>query len=197
MLNSSAELRQIIEKKSGASPVINDACGLRLKLGHDVVAMRSNGYDPSILSELEAFNEQLDTFIAHPRFGEYLATLTPRELYIASGVRVLPLDSIRDEIQQLAPGASIFPHGYMPFARSIGGNALCFHEASSRVIWAEHFTFSTDEIIYNDRNNGGMRILSFTADNIARAVVPLADDFETFLSELLHDQLGQKLDELD
>ncbi len=192
-----ANLLSLIKKKRGAVPVKYDATSLRLKLGSDAAAMRSSGYDPSIIAEHETFNERLEPFIAHPQFGEYLATLTPKELYVASGVRVLPLESIRDEIQQLAPGARIFPHGYMPFGRSIGGNAICFHHPSARVIWADHFTFSTDEIIYNDQNTGGMRILSFTADNIALAVVPLADDFELFLSDLLHDKLAQQLDKLD
>ena len=188
---------ELIKAKSDAVPVLADAGGLRLTLGHNVPDMRSNGYDPSIIAEAESFNEHLEQFIAHSQFGKYLATLTPQEIFVASGVRVLPLKSIRDEIQELAPGARIFHHGYMPFARSIGGNAICFHEPSARVVWADHFTFSTDDIIYNDPETGDIRLLSFTTDNIARAVVPLADDFETFLSELLHDELAQKLDKLD
>jgi len=159
--------------------------------------MRSNGYDPSIIAEHEAFNEYLELFIAHPQFGDYLRSLTPSEVYGASGVRVLPLDAIREEIQQLAPGTRLLPYGYMPLATSIGGNALCFHVLTGRVVWADHSYFGETTICYRDQGTGDYRTVSFTPENIALAVVPLADDFAAFLTELLDDRLEQRLDELD
>ena len=129
-----AHLRPLIEAKSETLPVSCGVDGLRSRLGYDVASMRSNGYDASIIEGHQEFNNALESFLVHPLVGDYLASLTPQEAYGASGVRVLPLEAIRDEIQQLAPGACIFPHGYMPFATSVGGNALCFHAATGRVV---------------------------------------------------------------
>jgi len=159
--------------------------------------MRASGYDPSVIEEHEAFNERLQRFMAHPQFGRYLRALTPVEVFAASGVRVLPLDSIREEIQELAPGARLFPHGYMPFATSIGGNAICFHAPTGCVVWADHDSFGADDITYKDRETGDYRTVPFTHEHIAQAIVPLADDFDAFLADLVQDRLQTRLDELD
>src|SRR5687767_1771184 len=95
-----AHLGSLVGTKSQAPPVSCDADGLRSRLGYDVMTMRSSGYDPSIIKSHEDFNGTLESFLAHSLIGEYLATLTPVEVFGASGVRVLPLEGIRDEIQQ-------------------------------------------------------------------------------------------------
>ena len=190
-------LAAMIEAKSGCRLLSCDAGGLRSRLGYDVVSMRASGYDPSVIDEHEAFNKRLEPFIAHPQFGRYLSALTPNEVFGASGVRVLPLDAIREEIQELAPGARLFPYGYMPFATSIGGNAICFHAPTGQVVWADHDSFGADDITYKDRDTGNYRTVSFTAEHVALAVVPLAGDFDVFLADLLHDRLESRLDELD
>lgn len=192
-----AHLRPLIEAKSGACPVSCDAAGLRSRLGYDVASMRSSGYDPSINAEHEMFNEWLEPFIAHPQFGEYLASLSPQGVYAASGVRVLPHSGIRQEIQQLAPAARLLRYGYLPFATSIGGNAVCFHAPTGRVVWADHDSFGSDEIIYKDRNTSDCRTVPFTPGHVAQAVVPLADDFGAFLADLVQDRLEERLDGLD
>jgi hypothetical protein len=192
-----ADLKTLIEAKTGTSLVSCDAGSLRARLGYDVAAMRSNGYDPSIIEEHETFNALLEPFIEHPQFGEYLATLTPQSGYQASGVAVLPLDGIRQEAQALAPGARLLPHGYLVFASSVGGNAVCFDSQSGRVVWADHDSFGRDDITYKDRSTGKYRTVPFTPEHVAQAVVPLSDDFEAFLTELLHDKLEERLDELD
>ena len=191
------DLSAIIKTKSGDRVVSCDADGLRARLGYNVVSMRASGYDPSVIEEHEAFNERLEPFIAHHQFGQYLGALMPYDMYGASGVRVLPLDAIRREIQELAPGARLFPHGYMPFARSIGGNAICFHAPTGRVVWADHDSFGTDDITYKDTGRGDYRTIPFTPEHIAQAVVPLADDFHAFLKDLVDDRLETRLNELD
>ena len=191
------DLARIIEAKSGGRPVCCDADGLRSRLGYDVVSMRTSGYDLSVIAEHEVFNERLEQFIAHPQFGRYLGDLTPQDVFGASGVRVLPLDAIRQEIQELAPGARLFPHGYMPIATSIGGNAVCFHAPTGRVVWADHDSFGADSITYKDRSTGEYHTVPFTPEHVVQALVPLADDFERFLEDLLHDRLEKRLDELD
>lgn len=191
------DLATLIEAKSGGAPVSCDADAVRLRLGYDVASMRAAGHDPAIIREHEAFNERLGPFITHPQFGRYLADLTPSEVYGASGVGVLPLDGIREEVQELAPGGRLFPYGYMPFATSIGGNAICFHAPTGQVVWADHDSFGADEINYEDRDTGEYRFVSFTPEHIALAVVVLADDFFAFLTDLVHDRLEATLDRLD
>jgi hypothetical protein len=192
-----ADLKTLIEAKAGTSPVSCDADGLRARLGYDVAAMRSNGYDPFIIEEHETFNALLEPFIGHPQFGEYLAKLTPQSGYQASGVAVLPLDGIRQEAQALAPGARLLAHGYLIFASSVSGNSVCFESQSGRVVWADHDSFGRDDITYKDRSTGKYRTVPFTPEHVAQAVVALSDDFEAFLIELLHDRLEERFDELD
>jgi hypothetical protein len=187
----------IVEAKSGSIPIACDASHLRYTLGYDTAPMRSGGYDPSIVAEHEVFNDRLDVCLADPQFGEYLRTLTPLEVYAASGVRVLSLDAIRTEIQELAPGVLLFPQGYVPFATSIGGNAVCFHAPTGRVVWADHSYFLEDSIYYMDRSTGDYHSVPFTPENIELAVVFLSDDLIAFLTELLDGRLEKKLDELD
>jgi hypothetical protein len=190
-------LATAIEAKSGSPLVSVDADGLRSRLGYDLASMRDSGYDSSVIEEHAAFNERLEPFIGHPQFGRYLNALTPKEVFLASGVRVLPLDAIREEIQELAPGARLFPYGYMPFAASIGGNAICFHAPTGRVVWADHDSFGADDITYKDRNTGDYRTVPFTPENVVLAVVSLEDDLFAFLADLANDRLAARLDELD
>ena len=196
-MSSTDELRLLVEAKSGAPPVQCDADTARVALGYDTAAMQANGYDPSIIAEHEGFNEHLEVFIQHAQFGEYLGSFTPQHGYLASGVTVLPLAEIRREIQELAPGARLFPYGYFPFATSIGGNAVCFHLETGRVVWADHSSFETDEITHKDRTTGEYRSVPFTPEHVEEAVVPLGDNWEMFLSDLLSDRLEKILDELD
>jgi hypothetical protein len=190
------DLASLIEAKSGSSPLILDPNTLRARLGYDLGGMRANGYDASVVKEHEAFNSGLEDFITHRHFGTYLERLTPREVFFASGVRVLPIDAIQREIQELAPGALLFRFGYMPFATSITGNAMCFHAPSNGVVWANHDAFGKEAITYKDKS-GGYRTVPFTLESIQNAVTPLSDDFMDFLSELLNDQLESRLDKLD
>lgn len=182
----------MVEGKSGSPPVLYDADDVRAQLANDVVAMRERGYDHSIIEMHAALSQHLEPFLTHPQFGRYLRALTPAEGYVASGVRVLSLDAIRQELYELAPGAYLFPHGYMPFASSFSGDAICFHPPTGRVLWADHETFGSDEIVTDD-----LRTLPFTSENIALAAVTLADDFDSFLIELLQDRLEARLDALD
>jgi hypothetical protein len=142
--------------------------------------------------------QDLAASMAHADIRDYLTCCLPVDGYAASGVRIHSLDRIRDEVCAGAgPGGYIFPHGYVVIASSVGGNAVCFHSPSGHVVWADHESFSDDSISYEDRTTGDWRYLPFAAENIQRAVVPLSDDIESFLTDLLHDRLETKLDELD
>src|SRR5262245_1643735 len=109
------ELARIVELKSKAAPGSYTTEDLRLRLGYDTAEMRRSGYDPSIIEQHERFNACLDPLLAHPVIGAYLRDLTPQKPYQASGVAVLHLDGIKEEIQSLAPGVHVVRHGYLVF----------------------------------------------------------------------------------
>ena len=135
-----------------------------------------SGYDPSTIELHERFYDALEQFMKHPLVGEYLTTLTPAESYEASGVWVATLRGIRDSAFGGGPDMDLFPHGYVPIAGDGGGNTVSFHSPSGHVIFAHH---------------------ERTSDIIAGDVVVLSEDIATFLDDLLHDRLLERLDELD
>src|SRR5688572_17707636 len=91
-----AHLQPVVAAKSRAGVVRCSVDEARQALGFDVAAMRRDGFDPAIIEEHEAINDAIDPFLSDPIIGESLTTLTPREVYSASGVRLLPLESIRN-----------------------------------------------------------------------------------------------------
>lgn len=191
------KLKTLIDSRDG-KPLELDKTSARLGLGYDLDEMKRNGYDSSVIEEHRIFNERIEKYLDHPVFGQYLEHLTPEQKYVASGIRLLPLENIKGEIVHgAAPGGYIFPHGYMVFASSIGGNAICFHAPSAQVVWVDHTSFTEDSINYEDRPSGTWKYLDFTEENIGKAVIPLSDNFENFLLDLLNNRLGEQLDKLD
>ena len=187
----------LVESKSGQKLVSYDSEALRCLLRYDIASMQQNGFDPSIVREHQGFNDKLESAFRHPDVSEYLSDLTAENIYFASGVRVLTLDSIKQEIQQLEPGALLFQYGYLPIASSIGGNIICFHLPTNQVVWADHGSFGTEEISFENRLTGEWEYIPFSPENIQRALVPLATNLEAFLFDLLTDKMEKHLDELD
>ena len=192
-----AHLQPMVIAKSHADVVRCSIDEARLALGFDIAAMLKNGFEPAIVEEHEAINGIIDSFLSNLVIREYLTTLTPREVYSASGVRLLPLEDIRGEIARgAAPGGFIFPHGYLVFATSTGGNTICLH-AQGGVVWADHHSFTNHLITYKDRITGEWREVPFTPENIELATVKLSNDAPTFLADLLNDRLETELGSLD
>jgi hypothetical protein len=191
----SARLKRLIEKKSGWTTVSCDRTTLRSKLGFDVAAMRRRAYVPSMMQQ--TFNERLEDFITHPLIGEYLSKLTPPQTYVASGVKVLPLDGIKKHIQHAAPIAGIFWEGYLAIATSFYENAVFFHAPSGRVVWACYESFLDRCISYQERSTGKWCCVPYTSENVEKALVRLSDDIEAFLTELLADKWQRQFAELD
>lgn len=172
-----AHLRRVIEAKSGAPTVQCAPRDIGARLGFDPAEMRRSGFDPATIELYEQFYASLQSFMVHPGFGEYLISLTPTKSYQASGLRVATLKQIRDSaFDEGSPEAELFPHGYLSIAGSVSGNSVSLHRASGNVVWADHRR---------------------PADIIAGDVPVLADDFEAFLTDLVHDRLKQRFAELD
>jgi hypothetical protein len=163
-------IRSLVAAKAGCLPVYYEAADLR----------------------------GLDACLGHGDIRDYLSQCLSPTGFVASGVRVHNLNSIRDEVCPGAgPGGYIFPHGYVVVASSIGGNAVCFHSPSGRVVWADHEGFAEDTICYKDRATGQWQETEITPANIERAVVSVSLDIAMFLRDLLADRLDQQLEALD
>lgn len=136
---------------------------------------------------------------AHPDVIAYLRYCLPFETYLASEVRVLPWKVIVEEMGEgSAPGSFIRPFGYLIVASSVGGNVLCLHQKTGRVFWTDHTSFSDDMIMFRDQGTGSWAYLDeWTPTNVGRAMVPISENMETFLTALLTDQLTARLDALD
>jgi hypothetical protein len=170
-------LRPVIEAKSGAPTLQCAPDSIRAQLGFDPDGMPRSGFDPSTIELHEQFYQRLESYMEHPLIGEYLATLTPTESYQASGVWVATLQQIRDSaFGEGSPDSDLFPHDYISVAGDGGGNSVTFHFPSGRVTFAHH---------------------EQTADIITGDVQLLSEDIATFLDDLLHDTLTERLDELD
>ncbi len=191
----SAHLKGLIEKKSGCRTVRCDRITLRSKLAFNTAAMLGRTYVPSLMKQI--LDQRLDSLLAHPLIGEYLTNLTPPQVYVASGVRILPLEAINDHIQHVAPFGSIFWDGYLVIATSFYENAIFFHAPSGRVVWAYYDSFTDRSISYQERSTGQWYCVPYTSENVEKAVVNLSDDIEAFLIELLADQWQRQLEELE
>jgi len=141
----------------------------------------------------------LADLLEHPDIASYLRCCVPGQAVGVSGVRLLPLEDIHQEMSQgSAPGSFIRRYGYVVVATSVGGNAICFHSPSGKVFWADHVSFAADSISYKDRATGEWKYLyEYAAENVKRALVPLSDNIESFLEALLTDRLEAQLDALD
>ena len=185
-------LAPAVETASGEPPRRLTVDEVKCALGHDTDPIKASGFDPAIIAECESFNALVDAFLANERVGHYLTHLTPQNVYMASGVRVLTLEAIRDEIHELSPGAAVFRFGYLPVASSIGGHAICVSIPSTQVSWVPADRFSEGEVYSDD---GDLRRLCH--ETVAQAVTVLNDDCERFLDGLLRDSYEDLLDALD
>jgi hypothetical protein len=188
-------LKRIVEQKSNAPPVACDNATLRQRLGLDAIAPKYALYGLPPLRRL--FDEQIESFLAHPLIGDYLRQLTPCRAYLASGVRILPLEAIKQQMYQLPPGVRIFWDGFLVFATSFHDNVLCFHAPSGRVAWAYQDSFLENAISYQEGSTGRWRYVPFSPENVERALVGLSDNLESFLQELLGDRLQARFYDLD
>src|SRR5690348_9873881 len=99
-----------------------------------LVALRSGA--PAVTVS-EAALAPLGAVLESREIGEYARFCLPPEPYGASGVNVMALSRILDEIAPwAAPGGHVFPWGYLPIASSVGGNLVVLH--ADGAFWADH-----------------------------------------------------------
>lgn len=161
------------------------------------LATEKSGINPTIYDD--AALNSLAEFLEQPDIASYLRNCLPSEVVGASGVRLLPLGAIEQEMfEDAAPGSYIRRFGYLVVATSIGGNAICFHSPSGKVFWADHVSFNSRCISFKERKTGEWKYLyEFTPENVEKALVLLSDNIESFLANLLADRLTAQLEVLD
>ncbi|MDD4892354.1 MAG: hypothetical protein PHU85_20720, partial [Phycisphaerae bacterium] len=87
--------------------------GIREKSGQSPL---SHGLD-----ELEFLNEDVAGDVR-----DYFRFCLPQDVYVASGVRILPLPRILTEMDDgVSPGGYLRPFGYVVIGSDVGGNGLC------------------------------------------------------------------------
>jgi hypothetical protein len=161
------------------------------------ILIRKTGRKPK--ASTDAALASLAGFLEQHEIADYLRYCLPEEVIEASGARVLPLSAIQEEMAEgAAPGSFVRPFGYLVVATSIGGNAVCFHSPSGKVFWVDHVSFNTKCISFKDRATGQWKYLyEYTPENVQKALVPLSDNIENFLGDLLADRLTKQLEALD
>jgi hypothetical protein len=138
----------------------------------------------------------LEPWLLHPDLDQYLTQCLVPGGYIASGIPVHDLPTIRASIVEgCSPGGFILGFGYLVIAKGIGGDEVCV-ETDGRVHWAGHETFASS-ITYQHPETGALEDWEYTPENVRRALIPLSDSFETFLIAFLSDELQDRLQALD
>ena len=108
------------------------------KLFADVDEMRRSGFESVTIEIAESRNEMLKKLLASP-LGDHIRSIEDAETTEASGGRLLGLDAVRMEIEELAPSSILFPYGYFPIWSSIGGNIIVYGLTQRQFLWATRF----------------------------------------------------------
>lgn len=145
--------------------------------------------------QLVAFNR----VTTNSEIYQYLSTCLSDDDYTASGINVCSfLSLIQENLEEANPGKYIYPFGYLVIGTSIGGNAICFHEQTGMVVWADRACFMPQQVAYKEQNTGKWLYLEgYSDENVNKAMYTISDNIEQFLIDLLNDRLQELLDELD
>jgi hypothetical protein len=156
------------------------------------------GDEPLRLDEKEL--APYERFLDNPDVRDYLTDclLDGDGWNYVSGMHLCSLREIRDEnLFSAAPGMYVFPEGYLVFATSVGGNALCLQASSGNVLWVDHAACDDHWVNYKDPETGWYETLPRTSENVARIMRPVAQDLEQFLIDLIENGWTDRLDALD
>lgn len=134
-------------------------------------------------------------FLASP-LAEHLKLIDDSNSEDASGGTLLNTESIKEEIENLAPGALIFPFGYLPLWSSVGGNQVVYGLREAAFYWVDYTAFDAD--------NGSMFLqgtnteVEYNSDNITQGMLLISQDSpEKFLDDLRKGNYEARLDDLD
>ena len=153
------------------------------------------GYEQASIDAVEARNAMVRQFLASP-LADHLLSMEDSELLDASGGTLLDVASIREEISSRAPGAIIFPLGYMPIWTSIGGNVVVYGVRERAFYWVDHTAFDADTgtMFLQGTNNE----IEYNQGNATEAMLALSNDMpKEFIEGLLNGDYEDQLDALD
>jgi hypothetical protein len=127
----------------------------------------------------------------HPDIAAYLTYCVCDEGYEAENLRVSGFSRLLEEnLESVAPGKLIHPHGFLVLATSIGGNALCADAGTGSVYWFGHGQFTEHWIMWRDAAGELREVDEYTADNIRGAGIKVSDSLEQVFHDLFAGELG-------
>lgn len=160
----------------------------------DINELRAKGYDPSSIDEAMEWNVRWDAFL-NSSIGPFLATGDSQELWKHPDGPLLDLEAVARNVQELAPDAILFKHGFLPVWTSIGGNVIAYHPETKAFYWADHDCIFSDDCVLVPKT---YEELPLTFDNLMRALVKLSEeDCGTYLRKLRDGFYDAELEKLD
>jgi hypothetical protein len=98
---------------------------------------------------------------------------------------------------EVAPGGYLNRFGWLVVGTTIGGNAIVVREDEPGVYFADHTSYSDDEVSYPSRSGRGWTYESLTSESVRRSLVSLADSDEEFVHRADSGEVDERIDALD
>lgn len=119
---------------------------------------------------------------------EYIKQYIPNKMYFSKsgGLRFLSGEDIKNEINPEAwPGGIVVNYGFMPIARTIGGNLICISNNNGSIYFADHSYIDEDEICFHDETKTRLLSVPLSSENLHVHMPLLADSVNDMIEKLL------------
>ncbi len=161
----------------------------------DIEEMIASGYESVTVEAATQRNDLIRALLTSP-LGAHLRSTSGQDGKPASGGWLLGAAAIKDDIEEYAPGAVLFPFGYLPVWSSGGGNLVVYGLKEDAFFWAAHDSW--DPASGSITIPGTYEEIEFSPTNISRALILISSDPpDRFISDLLSGCYEAVLEELD
>jgi len=147
------------------------------------IKKRKAGFAPAKEEEIQQLVELGKGKLPNEFLEIYKNKMPEREIEIKDIV-IYPMSRIKEENFNYIPGANIYPLGFLTFASTLDGDAICIdlNDKNGAVYQCSHSLLADGEKIsfYTDK----MVSLEFSYENIIRCSVKLANSYMEFAKEL-------------
>ena len=96
-----------------------------------------------------------------------------------------------------SPGGDLAPFGWHVVGATIGGNAVVIREGDPGVYFADHTSYSDDEVCYPTADGNGWTSEPLSAASVRRSLVLLASTDEEFVRLARSGEMDGLIDSLD
>lgn len=108
-----------------------------------------------------------------------------------------PQGYAEENAPEVAPGDHLNRFGWLVVGTTVGGNALVIREDEPGVYFADHTSYSDDEVGYPNRDGKGWTYEPLTAEGVRRSLVRLADTDAEFARLAASGEMDEQIDVLD